>query len=53
MGCPGCTSIIWEKTEEAIELFKKGRDWDFPGGLVVGNPPCNAGEHRFDPWSGN
>ena len=22
----------------------------FPGGPVVKNLPCNAGEHRFDPW---
>ena len=26
---------------------------DFPGGPVVKNPPYNAGDHRFDPWSGN
>ena len=24
---------------------------DFPGGLVVKNPPCQCTEHRFDPWS--
>ena len=28
------------------------RQWDFPGGTVVKNPPANARGHRFDPWSG-
>ena len=27
--------------------FKK--DWDFPGGLVVKNPPCNAGDMGLIP----
>ena len=26
---------------------------DFPGGPVVKNPPSNAGDTGFDPWSGN
>ena len=26
---------------------------DFPGGPVVKNPPYNAGENGFHPWSGN
>ena len=26
----------------------------FPGELMTGNSPCNAGDtDRFDPWSGN
>ena len=30
----------------------KIHSWDFPGGAVVGNPPANAGDTRFKPWSG-
>ena len=26
--------------------------WDFHGGAVVKNPPANAGDTRFGPWSG-
>ena len=26
--------------------------WGFPGGAVVKNPPANAGENGFEPWSG-
>ena len=26
--------------------------WGFPGGAVVKNPPANAGDHGFEPWSG-
>ena len=25
---------------------------DFLGGAVVGNPPANAGDNVFKPWSG-
>ena len=25
----------------------------FPGGPVVKNPPCNAGNSEFHPWLGN
>ena len=32
-------------------LLKKKRG-GFPGGLVVKNPPANAGAIGFDPWSG-
>ena len=30
----------------------KSSNVGFPGGAVVKNPPANAGEHGFDPWSG-
>ena len=28
------------------------KKWGFLGGPVAKNPPGNAGEHQFDPWSG-
>ena len=33
-------------------LNKTIQDRDFPGTLVVKNPPAKAGEYGFDPWSG-
>ena len=35
-----------------FSLTSKQRNWDFPGCLVVKNPPVNAGDTGFDPWSG-
>ena len=29
----------------------KDSSWGFPGGAVVKNPPANAGDHGFEPWS--
>ena len=26
--------------------------WGFPGGAVDKNPPANAGDVEFEPWSG-
>ena len=30
----------------------KCRSWDFPGGPVVKNPPCNVGDLGSLPWRG-
>ena len=40
----------WEIPTKFLRI-EKGETWDFPGGSVVKNPPANAGENRFDPWS--
>ena len=32
-------------------LFRSA-ELGFPGGTVVKDPPANAGEHGFEPWSG-
>ena len=34
------------------ESLKKNSWGDFPGGAVVKNPPANAGDTGFEPWSG-
>ena len=59
--CPLC-AWGWEKTTKVDEMkikFKmpwtsKSPLWYFAGGIVVKNPPLNAGDVGWlDPWSGN
>ena len=42
-----------ERNRNDQQLNRKPGNWDFPGGPVVKNLPCNAGNSVFDPWSGN
>ena len=52
-----CSNSSRYKINECIELNFNISDriknifGDFPGGAVVKNPPANAGDHRFNPWS--
>ena len=33
------------------KVSQSGLDWGFPGGSVVKNPPANAGDTGYSPWS--
>ena len=33
-------------------MWNKNKQEGFPGGTVVKNPPANAGDYGFEPWSG-
>ena len=38
---------------KSINIKKKKREQDFPGGQAVKNLLYNAGDFRFDPWPRN
>ena len=44
----GTSSSLAAATHSGIEKLAE----DFHRGPVAENPPANAGDHRFDPWSG-
>ena len=49
--CEGSGRAVGRR-QRLLSAFKDGQSWDFPGGLVVKNLPCNTGDMGLMPGQG-